>query len=363
MPLDDLVLASAARLDRLVRRLRLGPPPDAGQRRLLIVQIDGLSRAVLEHALRHGARAVPGAAARAGAAIARADERRAADLDARLPDGGDVRRAPGHSGLPLPRQAPPGRRLLPARAATRRSSRRRRPAGRRGIVSGGSAYGCVFTGGAANNLFSFAMIKRPTGAGLLRARLRVHRARVGAREGRRGLTAVELVRALLRDDRRSPVGESARGWKWLAHQDRDLGLAPRALHARGRARPLRGRARRSTSTTSTTTSPPTPSGRATAARSAPCAGSTRSSISSGACSGACPSIATISTCSPTTARRTCTPYRRLTGGRPIEQSSSTTSSTPPGVTATRRRRRGARPRRGARGPARTGARPGSSSAS
>src|SRR5207302_640730 len=46
---------------------------------------------------------------------------------------------------------------------------REQAAGRRGIVTGGSTYGCVFTGGAANNLFSFAMINRPSGKGVLTA--------------------------------------------------------------------------------------------------------------------------------------------------------------------------------------------------
>src|SRR2546429_2523179 len=54
MPLDDLVLSMQRAFDRLVRRLRLGPPPVPGQRRLLIVQIDGLSRAVLEEAMAQG---------------------------------------------------------------------------------------------------------------------------------------------------------------------------------------------------------------------------------------------------------------------------------------------------------------------
>src|SRR5258705_7379345 len=54
MPLDDLVLGLQRSFDRLVRRLRLGPPPAPGQRRLLIVQIDGLSRAVLEEAMARG---------------------------------------------------------------------------------------------------------------------------------------------------------------------------------------------------------------------------------------------------------------------------------------------------------------------
>jgi len=41
--------------------------------------------------------------------------------------------------------------------------------GRRGILRGGSVYGCVFTGGAENDLFSFAKLKRPSSRGLLRA--------------------------------------------------------------------------------------------------------------------------------------------------------------------------------------------------
>src|SRR3989442_13577400 len=54
MPLDDLVLGLQGAFDRLIRRLGLGVPPGPGQRRLLIVQIDGLSRAVLEDAITRG---------------------------------------------------------------------------------------------------------------------------------------------------------------------------------------------------------------------------------------------------------------------------------------------------------------------
>ena len=39
MPLDDRVLSLQRRLDRVVRRLRLGRAPHPGRRRLLIVQI------------------------------------------------------------------------------------------------------------------------------------------------------------------------------------------------------------------------------------------------------------------------------------------------------------------------------------
>src|SRR5207245_10763856 len=51
MPLDDLAPRLQRLLDRLVRRLHLGRAPEATQRRVLIVQIDGLSRSVLEQAL------------------------------------------------------------------------------------------------------------------------------------------------------------------------------------------------------------------------------------------------------------------------------------------------------------------------
>jgi len=40
--------------------------------------------------------------------------------------------------------------------------------GRVGILRGGSVYGCVFTGGAENDLFSFAKLTRPSGPGVVR---------------------------------------------------------------------------------------------------------------------------------------------------------------------------------------------------
>ena len=54
MPIDDVVLAVQHLVDRLIRRARLGPRPAPGGRRLLIVQIDGLSRSVLEEGLATG---------------------------------------------------------------------------------------------------------------------------------------------------------------------------------------------------------------------------------------------------------------------------------------------------------------------
>jgi nicotinamide riboside kinase len=52
---DDRVLALQQAVDRAIRRLRRGAPPQRAQRRrLLIVQIDGLSRAMFQHALESG---------------------------------------------------------------------------------------------------------------------------------------------------------------------------------------------------------------------------------------------------------------------------------------------------------------------
>jgi hypothetical protein len=45
MSLDDFVVSSQHMIDRAIRRFRRGEPPARTQRRLLIVQIDDLSRA------------------------------------------------------------------------------------------------------------------------------------------------------------------------------------------------------------------------------------------------------------------------------------------------------------------------------
>ena len=210
---DEWVLVLQRLVDRLVRRLRVGRPPGAGRRRFLVVQIDGLSRAVLERALtdgrmpflahllaRHGYRVHPMSvglptstpafqlAAMYGVkpdipGFHYHDKRRRADIY--FPRGGDAARV----------EAAQGR-------------------GRRGILDGGSAYGCVFTGGAPNNLFNFASIKRPTSEGLLRVvSAFVVVAWVVVKAGT--LTVLAVGRAVLRFIA-DPVREAARGWKWLA---------------------------------------------------------------------------------------------------------------------------------------------------
>src|SRR5207253_4048 len=52
---DDIVLKFQRMVDRVARWARLGVPADPGRRRFLIIQIDGLSEAVLDKAL-HGRR-------------------------------------------------------------------------------------------------------------------------------------------------------------------------------------------------------------------------------------------------------------------------------------------------------------------
>jgi hypothetical protein len=213
MPLDDVVLGLQHLVDRLIRRVRVGPPPATGARRLLIIQIDGLSRAVLEQGLADGR--MP--------------------FLRRLLDRGEWRLRPMAVGMPTSTPAfqmaamygvrpdipgfhyhdkRRGEDVYFPRAGDAALVEERQSAGRRGIVDGGSTYGCVFTGGAVDNLFSFAMIKRPTGTGVVRAISNFVvlgwvfvKALV--------LTAVELARAVLRLVA-DPVGEWDRGFKSLA---------------------------------------------------------------------------------------------------------------------------------------------------
>jgi hypothetical protein len=210
--LDDLVLLLQGWLDRLVRRLRLGRAPTPGRRRLLVVQIDGLSRAVLERALAEGR--MP--------------------FLARLLATGGYRLHPMSVGLPTSTPAfqmaamygvqpdIPGfhyhdkRRRSDVyfpRSGDAAHVEQTQAAGRLGIVTGGSAYGCIFTGGALNNLLTFTMLKRPSGAGLLRA-LSAVVVLVYVTAKSLVISGLAITRALLAFIA-DPVG-APRGWKLLA---------------------------------------------------------------------------------------------------------------------------------------------------
>lgn len=168
MPLDDLALFLQRAVDRLVRRLRVGPPPPRSRPHLLIVQIDGLSRAALERALaqgtmpfvarllgRHRHRLVPMAV---GMPTSTPAFQMAAMYGVR-PDipGFHYHDKREREDVYFPR---------PGHAAR---VERRQAENRPGILAGGSCYGCVFTGGADHTIFTFARLTRPTGRGLVRA--------------------------------------------------------------------------------------------------------------------------------------------------------------------------------------------------
>src|SRR5262245_55599003 len=213
MALDDLALAIQRAVDRVVRRLRRGAPPAPGRPRFLIVQIDGLSRAALEEALR--ARYMPFLARLLARhryrlepmAVGIPTSTPAFQMSAMYGVRPDIpgfhyydrqRRADIH--FPRPGHAA----LVEARQAGERP----------GILAGGSSYGCVFTGGADNNLFSFARMTRPTGRGLVCA---LSPFVVTAWVVVKSLvqTALEVARAVLRLVA-NPAGEQ--GWRWLTIQ-------------------------------------------------------------------------------------------------------------------------------------------------
>src|ERR1700758_4442159 len=57
---DEIVLKLQRLVGRIARRGRVGPPPHASRRRFLVIQIDGLSEAMLDKALRsHRLRHIP----------------------------------------------------------------------------------------------------------------------------------------------------------------------------------------------------------------------------------------------------------------------------------------------------------------
>src|SRR2546426_10310794 len=162
MPLDDLALGLQRVLDRGIRRLRLGAAPVPGRRRLLIVQIDGLAQSVLDEALARG----------------------------RVPFLARLLRHRGYGIMPmsvgLPTSTPafqmaamygvrpdiPGFHyhdrhrktdVYFPRAGDAARVEQTQAAGRRGIVIGGGAYGCIFTGEVGGDTLIVACINPPRG--------------------------------------------------------------------------------------------------------------------------------------------------------------------------------------------------------
>ena len=109
------------------------------------------------------------------------------------------------------------------------------PSGRRGILQGGSAYGCCFTGGAENNFFTFTSLTQPSGRGLLSA-LSPFVVVAWVVGKNLALSVVELAKALPALPRAAP---RRRGLA-LADQAPDVDLGAQFLHHGGIPRSLRG---------------------------------------------------------------------------------------------------------------------------
>lgn len=211
MSLDDLVLSWQRAIDRCVRRARRGNPPAVTYRRLLIVQIDGLSRAVLERALasgrmpflkrlltRHGYRVEPMSV---GLPTSTPAFQMAMFYGVR-PD------IPGFHYYSRERQGD----IHFPRSGHAAWVEDNLAAGRRGILQGGSAYGCCFTGGADNNFFSYSSLTQPSGRGLLSA-LSPFVVVAWVAGKNLALTVYELASAVLRFIAHPLRRQS--GWRWL----------------------------------------------------------------------------------------------------------------------------------------------------
>lgn len=168
MSADDVVLSLQRSIDRLVRRVRRGRAPATARRRFLVVQIDGLSRAVLEQALAAGY--VPFMKK-----LLRRDGHRLEPMTVGVPTSTPAFQIAAMYGV---RPDIPGFHYYNRerksdihfpRAGHAAWVESKHAAGRRGILDGGSAYGCVFTGGADNNFFTFSSLTQPSGRGMLAA--------------------------------------------------------------------------------------------------------------------------------------------------------------------------------------------------
>jgi len=212
--MDDFVLWLQRLADRAARWARLRVPAAGNGRRFLIVQVDGLSRGVLDRAIRGGH-------ARAIGRLLSSGRLRRRDLSVGIPSSTPAFQAALMYGV---RPDIPGFHFYDKREGAERYLPRpgvadlleaRLAAGRRGILEGGACYGCIFTGGAAESLWTFTHLLRPTRAGraLLRAPLSgVVLAWVIAKCV--VLTVVELTRALLRLVA-DPLYLGRRRVKWL----------------------------------------------------------------------------------------------------------------------------------------------------
>jgi hypothetical protein len=193
--MESLVLRGQGLVDRWSRWLRLSPPAaETSRRRFLIVQIDGLSRPLLERALAGGSLRGLRRLLDSGRLVRR-------DLSVGLPSSTPTFQAAimygGRPDIPgfhfYDKRA--GRELHFPKRGVADLVEHRHAGGRAGILEGGSCYGCIFTGGADDSLWTFARLKHlaRAGRGLRRTALSGLLLAWVALKGM-GLTAVTLAR-------------------------------------------------------------------------------------------------------------------------------------------------------------------------
>jgi hypothetical protein len=208
---DDLVLTLQRAIDRIIRRLRRGDPPIPTLPRFLIVQIDGLSRLVLKQGLASGRMPFV-------KRMLEGDGYRMEPMSVSLPTSTPAFQMATFYGL---RPDIPGFHYYSRERQTDihfpRSGHAawveaRHTGGRRGILRGGSAYGCCFTGGADNNLFTFTSLTKPSGRGLLSA-VSPFVVVTWVAGMNVALTVCELAKEGLRLITRR--GQAEHGWQWL----------------------------------------------------------------------------------------------------------------------------------------------------
>lgn len=167
---DELALRFQSTVDRLARWARLDPARRDGARRFLIVQIDGLSAEVFDRALATGR--VPNMARMLRAGLldrtpmsvglpSSTPAFQAAAMYGVRPDIPGFHYHSRSAGTDLHFPKPGAASLVEQHLAS----------GHRGILEGGACYGCVFTGGADESGTTFARLTRPTRAGLVRGAL------------------------------------------------------------------------------------------------------------------------------------------------------------------------------------------------
>jgi len=204
--MEPLIFRIQAWVDRWSRWLRLSPAAAPPRRRFLIVQIDGLSRSILD-------RALAGDSMRNTRRLLVTGQLARRELSVGLPSSTPAFQASIMYGV---RPDIPGFHFydkregielhFPQRGAADLVERRI-AVGRAGILEGGACYGCVFTGGAPDSLWTYARLKSLTRAGSGLRRTALSMLLIGWVALKcLGLTLVTLARSLGRTAAALPAG-------------------------------------------------------------------------------------------------------------------------------------------------------------